>query len=75
MIHSLRKSLVEEQNWEEKTNSAPTPMTEEERREFLSQAVLNVPNEESNLYEELICRHIYLRHLLENKSIPLCERD
>ena len=30
---------------------------EDERREFLSQATLNVPNEEANLYEELLCRH------------------
>ena len=50
-------SLLEEQNWEERTDLVPTPLTEEEKQEFLSQAVLNMPNEEANLYEELICKH------------------
>ena len=51
-------SPVEEQNWEEKSNPVPTPMIEEESSgEFLNQAVLNVPNEEANLYEELLCKH------------------
>ena len=31
-------------------------MTEEEQQLLLSQAVLNVPNEETNLYEEFICK-------------------
>ena len=53
-----RVTPAEEPNWETTEQPpSPKPMSDEERREFLSQATLNVPNEEANLYEELLCKH------------------
>jgi hypothetical protein len=53
-----RVTPAEEPNWETTEQPpSPKPMSSEERREFLSQATLNVPNEEANLYEELLCKH------------------
>ena len=49
--------MIKLQTWEEKTNPAPMPMTEKERRGFLNQAFFNVPNEEANFNEEFLCKY------------------